>query len=97
MISWREAVDLTQRARGKNGRNSRHFSSEPSVGAAGLFADQAMTANMTLRLALEDESMEAAQLDAQKGWSRRRDRRAEAFRERQHLNTTVVRIPKTSC
>ena len=40
-----------------------------------------MTANMTLRLAVEDEEAEAAELAAQEGWSRRRDTRAEAFRE----------------
>ena len=42
-----------------------------------------MTANMTLRLAVEDEAAEAAELAAQEGWARRRDRRAEAFREQQ--------------
>ena len=53
-----------------------------------------MTANMTVQLAVQDEAAAAEELEAQKGWSRRRDKRAEALRERQKasrvLLTTVI-------
>ena len=41
-----------------------------------------MTAKMTVELAAQDQAAAAAELAAQKGWSRRRDKRTEALRER---------------
>jgi hypothetical protein len=57
---------------------------------SGLLADQAMTANMTLRLAAEDEAAEAAELAVQEGWTRRRDPRAEAFRQQQQARARSI-------
>ena len=47
-----------------------------------VLADQAITASLATRLALEAEAAEAAELAKQEGWSRRRDPRAEAARSR---------------
>ena len=95
VLGLREAVDLTQRACGElSATNLCTVTALKYIclvcASSDLLADQAMTAQMTVRLAVENEAVNTAELAAQKSWSRRRDARAEAAKHHRKAAKAVM-------